>query len=374
MKVLYFTRDYTPHDVRFLNALVSLRHDCYFLRLSDEKRGLDSRSLPEGVTSVDWRWGKGLVDVDAYPAVAEDLKAVVASLAPDVIHSGPLPDVSYIVALADLHPHVAMSWGFDLNHDIYVDEGAKDRTTQALAHADWFLGDCYVERDSAVALGYDENRATIFPWGINPKRFSPGKSTIRETIAGEDDFLILSLRSLEPNYDVATTIRAFIRAASEDASLRLMILADGSESVSLKALAATAPESIQARIHWLGRQPYDTLPDYYRAADLYVSSSITDGSSVSLLEAMGCGLPVLVSDIPGNLEWVDEGMSGFLFPVGDDATMAERMLFLSEKRTTLGPIRETARTKIERNADWSRNIWKITDAYLSAIATNETRR
>lgn len=372
MKVLYFTRDYTPHDVRFLNAIASLGHEGYFLRLSDEKRGLDGRPLPEGIRAVDWRWGKSVVDPASYPDVAADLKKIFTELKPDVIHSGPLPDVSYITAIAGLHPHVAMSWGFDLNHDIYVDPAQKERATIALSKADWFLGDCYTELDSAAALGYDAERATIFPWGIDPRCFSPQESRLRADLAPDSAFLMLSLRSLEPNYSVATTVRAFLKAAAEDESLQLMILADGSESEMLKTLAASAPASIQERILWLGRKPYSELPEYYRAADLYLSSSITDGSSVSLLEAMGCGLPVLVSDIPGNLEWVDDGKNGFVFPVGDSDAMAERMLFLSKRRTTLAPIAAAARFRIENDADWDRNIRKITDAYAGAIANAGT--
>lgn len=367
MKVLYFTRDYTPHDVRFLTAIASLGHEGYFLRLNDEKRGLDGRPLPSGIRAVDWRWGRGIVDPASYPEVAADLKEIFSRIAPDVIHSGPLPDVSYITALAGLRPHAAMSWGFDLNHDIYVDPAQKERAAFALRQADWFLGDCYTELESAAALGYDETRAAIFPWGIDPRRFSPGVSPLRAELAAASEFLMLSLRSLEPNYSVGTTVRAFLKAAAEDASLRLMILADGSESEKLKASAASAPASIRERILWLGRKPYEKLPDYYRAADLYLSSSITDGSSVSLLEAMGCGLPVLVSDIPGNLEWVDDGKNGFVFPVGDSDAMAERMLFLSKRRTTLAPIGAAARFRIEADADWDRNIRKITEAYFGAI-------
>ena len=94
MKVLYFTRDYTPHDVRFLNAIAALGHEGYFLRLCDEKRGLDGRGLPGGIRAVDWRWGTSIVSPADYPRVAVDLKAVAAELRPDVLHSGPLPDVS----------------------------------------------------------------------------------------------------------------------------------------------------------------------------------------------------------------------------------------------------------------------------------------
>ena len=80
MKVLYFTRDYTPHDVRFLSAIAALGHEGYFLRLCDEKRGLDGRRLPGGIRAVDWRWGTSIVSPADYPRVAADLKAVAAKV------------------------------------------------------------------------------------------------------------------------------------------------------------------------------------------------------------------------------------------------------------------------------------------------------
>ena len=61
-------------------------------------------------------------------------------------------------------------------------------------------------------------------------------------------------------------------------------------------------------------------------ADLYISPSHVDGSSVSLMEALACGLPCLVSDIPANQEWVREGENGWLFPDGDDERLAGKIL------------------------------------------------
>ncbi len=65
------------------------------------------------------------------------------------------------------------------------------------------------------------------------------------------------------------------------------------------------------------------------AADLYMSASHTDGSSVSLMEAMACGLPCAVSSIAGNQEWVQTGEQGWVFPDGDAEKLAEIMLAAS---------------------------------------------
>ena len=110
MKVLFFSRDYTPHDYRFLRAITENGDDVYYLRL-ETRNVYESRPLPESVHIVDWEFGKGPFDVskDAESA-AEALKKVFETIRPDVIHSGPLTDCSYITAKAGLHPHTAMSW------------------------------------------------------------------------------------------------------------------------------------------------------------------------------------------------------------------------------------------------------------------------
>mgnify|MGYP001766876889 FL=1 len=155
--------------------------------------------------------------------------------------------------------------------------------------------------------------------------------------------------------------------------LKLAILADGSQFNLLRNIADAAPKEIRDRILWLGRKPNDQLIDYYRAADLYLSASITDGSSVSLLEAMACEIPVLVSDIPGNLEWVEDGRTGFLFKTGDSAQMADKILFCYQNRGEMQNIIAPARRLIEEKADWEKNKYRLTEAYPNAVTVCNSR-
>ncbi|NMA13412.1 MAG: glycosyltransferase family 4 protein [Chloroflexi bacterium] len=368
MKVLYFSRDYTPHDYRFLSAIHAIGHQVSYLRLTDARRNLENRALPVGVEIIDWQWGKGQFEESEADVVRAALQQIARQIKPDVVHSGPLPDCSWLVAEAGLHPHVAMSWGFDLMHDIHVDPQAKERSRVALEQADWFLGDCFVERDTAAELGLNPRHATIFPWGINPAVVKAGPSKMRTKLADENDFLMISTRSLEPNYDVATTLQAFLIAAAQEPALKMLILADGSQKEKLHAIAAAADSAIQQRIIWIERVPNPEIVDYYRSADLYISSSITDGSSVSLLEAQACELPVLVSAIPGNREWVQEGVTGFLFETGNIAQLAEKMLWCYRNRDKMGAVRAAARRQIETRADWDKNKFRLNEAYEQAIA------
>lgn len=373
MKVLFFSRDYTPHDYRFLKAIAEIGHECYYLRLEDRGQRLERRKLPDSVHVINWKWGKSPRDPVNDPYVISDLKTIWNEIRPDVIHTGPLPDVSWLAARAGLHPHAAMSWGFDLMHDIEISDAMRQTTAFALQNADWFLGDCYVERDTAASLGLNPAHATIFPWGIDLQKLTRKKSLLRGEFVQDDDFVLISLRTMEPNYNVATIVKGFLLAAQNVSSLKLLLLGDGSQKAMLQQMASSAPEEIQKRIFWIGRKKNDELKDYYCASDLYLSASITDGTSVSLLEAMAFEVPVLVSAIPGNLEWVTADETGLLFEPNNEQMLAEKILFCYENRGKLNSMTKNALKMIEEKADWEKNKFQLTTAYEQAIAVSKQR-
>ena len=100
---------------------------------------------------------------------------------------------------------------------------------------------------------------------------------------------------------------------------------------------------LQNQVYLGGQVNQDDLPEIYRAADLYVSASHSDGSSVSLMEALGCGLPVLVTDIPSNREWVTEEAQGWLFADNDEAAVAARILQACAQPEKLAQMAKSAR-------------------------------
>ena len=108
---------------------------------------------------------------------------------------------------------------------------------------------------------------------------------------------------------------------------------------------------------------HQDLPRYYRMADVFVSPSHVDGSSVSLMEALACGLPCLVSDIPANKEWVTEGQNGWLFPDGDAEALANSILRTMDVRDKLVKIGSGARLTAEKRANWQKNFAKLLEAY-----------
>jgi L-malate glycosyltransferase len=364
MRVLYFTERDTPHDRRFLRALSATNHEIFALRkvdcLPEALHGVDELNWPEGVPDwTNWRgWGAGVAQ----------LKDLLAQVQPDLVHAGPVQGPALITALAKFHPLVTMSWGSDLLMQAHRSPWMRSATHYTLDHTDIFIGDCQTVADDAVRFGFDAQRIEIFPWGVDLDHFAPQKgdeasNKIRGSLGWEDQFLVFCNRSWASIYGVDVLARAFVVALAHSDNLRLLLAGKGPQADLLDKIL----EPVADKVSFPGWIERDQLPGFYNAADLFISPSHSDGASISLLEALACGCPVLVSDIPANREWVVPGEAGLLFHDGDVNSLAARLLQMASMED-LSLFRAQARRLAEARADWEINFKKCLSAYERAIS------
>ncbi|WP_448334605.1 glycosyltransferase [Bellilinea sp.] len=366
MKVLYFSRDYTPHDHRFLSALAQTPHTIYYLRLERQSRQLEDRPLPPQVEQVVWQGGRQPVGWRDYPRLLADLRRVIRRLQPDVIHAGPIQSAAFLAALSGFHPLVSMSWGSDLLLDADRSAWMRWVTRFTLRRTTVLAADCRTVLEKAAQFGFPPQRVVLFPWGVDLARFQPGRAdAFRARRGWQDAFVVLSLRTWEPLYGVDVVARGFARAARQNPRLRLLLLGGGSQAGLIRSIFEQ--EGVQEQVFFGGQVNGDDLPQYYQAADLYVSASHSDGSSVSLMEALASGLPVLVSDIPSNREWITPGREGWLFADGDDRALSEGILRAAGQPEGLKEMRLAARRLAEERANWQVNFQRLLDAYQLAL-------
>ena len=359
MKILYFSKDFGPHDHRFLSALAGSGHQIFYLRLERGLRQTEDRPLPEGIEQVLWSGGKRPVRLTDGPRLLLELRRILKHIQPDVVHAGPIQSCALLAALAGAHPLLVMSWGFDLMKDVESGFTWRWATRYVLKRADWFTGDCQASHTRALQYGLPSGRKTIFPWGVDLEHFAPQPR--REAPGQSQGFALFCNRSWEPNYGVDVLARAFVQVARQRPDVRLLLLGGGSQAEMLKGIFASG--EIEDRIDYAGQVPQADLPGFYRKADLYISASHVDGSSVSLLEALACGLPCLVSDIPANLEWVSNGENGWIFSDGDVEALTARILQAVDNREILYEMGQAARCLAEERADWKKNSALLLDIY-----------
>jgi glycosyltransferase involved in cell wall biosynthesis len=378
VKILYFTRDYTTHDRRFLKALAKTEHEVAYLRLERGYHQLEDRPLPPEIEQISWSGGRSPFAWRYLPRLYKDFKRVIKAVNPDLIQSGPLQTAAFLVALSGFEPFISMSWGYDLLINAESNAAYRWITRYTLSQSTIMVGDCDTIRQKAISFGMGDDDIVTFPWGVEIDHYTPqnnhsptGKPALRERFGwGDDIFVLLSTRAWESIYGVELIANAFARLAKERPYLQLLMLGNGSQAALLRKIFMQA--GVLDQVRFPGQVSGMDLPDYYRAADLYISASHSDGSSISLLEAMACGCPVLVSDIPGNREWVDPGVQGWLFRDGDDDDL-ERLLIqaIDEGYDRLSAMGRSARSLAESRADWKRNFPKLVDAY--DLAMDRTR-
>lgn len=366
MKVLYFSRGYSPHDERFLKALSRTDHEIYFLRLE----GNQAVQLPTRVHEMHFLdTPRGLNKSRALVRYFQDLVKV---LKPDLVHAGPVHGPAYIAARAGFHPLVSMSWGSDILYDVSHSVKAKLKCQYTLNHTDIFVGDCQAVADRAISMGVPREHIFLFPWGVDLQHFTPdGGSLWREKLGWQKNFIFLSNRSFEEIYGVDVIIRAFGLAIKRRPEMRLLLLGRGSLESRLRELVDSL--GLSDFVHFADFASFEDLPEVYRSADIYLSASHSDGSSVSLMEALACGAPALVSNIASNLEWIEVCKNGWTFKDNDCRDLAEKMCAACEKKN-LESMRKAARITAEKRANWAMNFPVLLQAYQAALDTKRKAR
>ncbi len=258
-----------------------------------------------------------------------------------------------------------MSWGSDLLVEAERNTEWKQATELALRKADAFFCDCDTVRKKANSFRvFSDSQVVQFPWGVKQGVFSPvgplPPSDRFKPRVGATTFIYT--RSYDPLDGTDVLLDGFVRARSANPSLRLLLLGNGSQAESLRRFVEA--HDLHDAVSLVGPQPAEELPMWFRAADAYISCAKSDGTSISVLEAMATGLPVIVTDIPSNREWVAERENGYLAPSGSPEGVAGKMLLVanltpSERKT----ISERNRRKVAERADWDKNVPRLLEMY-----------
>jgi len=253
----------------------------------------------------------------SWPTSLWRLRAITGRLRPDIVHGIGLTAAGILAAFSGARPVVLSAEGSDILVSSYrhiigrIIRAALRRATCVNA----------VSRQVArrlVELGVGREKIIVFPKGVDLDLVQPCSRGVRNLSR------IVSTRSLEPVYNVEQLVRAVPKVVEYRPDCRFFIVGEGSCRGSLEKLASEL--GVSRWITFLGRIRHEQVINVLSEAGIYVSTSLSDGTSVSLLEAMASGTLPVVSDIAANREWIRDGFNGYLFPCGCPDALAEQLL------------------------------------------------
>ena len=176
--------------------------------------------------------------------------------------------------------------------------------------------------------GLPEKRTETIYNGVPLENFQAvnGDAQLRQNVRRElgiDDgeFSIVQVARLNSLKDHATAIRTLKRLRDEQVPAKLVLVGDGEERADLEKLVAEV--SVGGDVVFLGAR--SDIPRLLAAADAFLLSSISEGIPLTLIEAMGAGIPIVSTDVGGIPEVIEHGVSGLLAPAGDAGTLAAHL-------------------------------------------------
>jgi glycosyltransferase involved in cell wall biosynthesis len=348
MKIATLSDASAEHTRRWARWFRARGHDLRVWSLETPLAGLEAELLPRAPLPGFLR----------YPLALPALGRALERFSPDLVDAHFVPNYGLLGALVGRWPLSVTAWGSDL-----LVAGARGpleraRTRYVLRRADLVLADAENLARAARTLGAAPAKVRMIPWGVDLDLF--------RRAAERERGLIVSARMHEPVYDLETILRAVKPVLERDPRARLVVAGDGSLRAALERQAAALLPA--GRWCFVGRLAPGELATLLSRAEVYLSASLTDSTSVSLLEAMAAGAVPVVSDIEGNREWVADGDGARLFPCGDAAALTSALERALDDVEWVAAARTRNRHVVEERADRERNLGRI-EALFAGLAS-----
>ncbi len=220
-----------------------------------------------------------------------------------------------------------------------------------------------IQKKEIEQLGIINEKISIIPMGVDEAFLEVGKS--RKVELNKRPFVILSNRNLLPIYNVSLLIRAIPKILKEGPTTKFVIAGNGSEKQILEKEVKDL--NLSASVRFLGQVPHEEMPSLLAQTDIYISTSLFDGTSVSLLEAMASGAFPIVTDIPANREWIIDGENGFLVPLDEEGFLAGKIVEAIRNQDLIKRSRDNNFCLIKEKALWPVTIAKTKEIYKMVL-------
>lgn len=365
MRICYLADASSVHTRKWTGHFVEKRHDVHVISFEDAKI--------EGVT-VHVLKLPVLIRNATFPlkvASIYRIKTLIKKMEPDILHAHYVTNYGLFGALCNFNPFVITAWGSDI---LIVPESRlisaikRYIATYTLKKADSVTCDAEHMKETMKRLGVPEEKIKLIYFGIDTRRFSPGQKSekLKVRLGVYNSPTIITLRNLRPVYDVESLVKSVPLVLKEIPESKFIIAGKGPEEERLKELAKSL--GVSDSVKFIGFIPNDELPEYLNSMDVYVSTSLSDaGIAASTAEAMSCGLPVIVTDVADNKEWVEDGITGFVVPTKDPKLLAEKIIYLLQNENVRKKFGKISRKIIEERNNYHKEMGKMGKIYKELV-------
>lgn len=319
------------------------------VRVPTIRRRLHASSVPEmacfmvSAMFAARRWGR-----DWRPA---------ATIAFFSIPGGP---IAWLLRRSDAIPYIVSLRGGDVPGFAYRGIGLFHRLTGGIITRIWRDARAVVANSAGLAALARQHAPdvaiSVIPNGVDVERFTPRWAPNDRT--GRPQLIFVGRLVHQKGVDLLLSALARLPAKARPF---LLIIGDGPIRAALTQQAARL--GLAGDVKFAGWVARDDLPALYRQSDIMVMPSRDEGMPNVVLEAMACSLPVIASRVAGNVDLVDEGVTGRTFESDDVGQLATAIAELASAPALATQLGAAGRRKVEREYSWKR----VAEGYLAQL-------
>lgn len=290
-----------------------------------------------------------------YPVWMLRTWAVLRRLRPDLLHAHCLDLSGWLAAAVGYHPTVVTVWGSDILLHPDRSPVARGLARWVLSKADAVTVPAEPLFERAVSFAGATSKVHVIHWGVDCQVFRPEGETVglRDSLGlAAKAPILLCPRALAPIYDIETVLRMFKHVLNVVPQAILLLVEFHARPDYRRKIDQWIHElGLRKRVHFIPqiRNPSD-MAALYRLASVIISLPLSDSLSLTVMEAMACSTPVVVSDLPAYGGWVVNGETGYRVPIRDAAAAATAVLLLLTMESKRIEIGKHARMMVLRRA------------------------
>jgi len=293
------------------------------------------------------------------------IQKLVTAIRPDIIHAHFIAKYGFHLPGLRFRPSIVSAWGDDVLILPRKSRLISWYTGKVLDFVNLVYAVSRNIRDHVISdFSIPESKVRYLPFGIDTGIFRPGTDPVPER---KDTIRVFSNRGYYPVYGNLTLVRGFALAYQKDPALRLTLKGDGPQEEEVRQLVTVL--GLDPYVTFRKRTGYSDVPKDYREADIFITTSVSDGTPVSVLEAMASGLPCIATSVGGIPEWIDNGITGILVRPGSSEQVADAILSLAHDPDLRKRLGDSARDVIVRNGQWNTLMAQAEKDYLALVET-----
>lgn len=320
MKVLILSDAASSHTIKWANSLSRAGIAVYLFTLAgydpeqyDKKIRIYTSGLSNQIKSNSF--GSPVKAIYLFSIIK--IKRLIKKIKPDVVHAHYISSYGLLGRLCGFHPLYISVWGSDVTNfpDAfffykYVLKFIFEKADKIYSTSNWMASHC---------TQYTSKEISIIPFGIDTAIFKKLKMNNSNR---SDKTVIGTVKVIDKNYGIEFLLKAFkiLKIKFPKIPMELLIVGDGALRSEIEKLAINLDISCDCR--FTGHIPYNQIQNYHNQIDIEVFPSINESFGVSVLEASACENPVVVTNVGGLREVVDNNNTGYIVSAQNEFEIA----------------------------------------------------